>query len=234
NFIEAAEYYLKIIREYNSEEIYANSLFNYALSLYMLGKLDESEKILKEYLSKFPKDDDRKYEIYIKLGDINYNRGNIAQALEQYQNSLLFFEKNKLKSWAYYQIGNCYNYAKQINEAFIAYMTVVKFFPNSVEYYQALEAIEKLKTNNKLVDYKIWQENNPTYKFFIQVGAFKNKANAEKLLNDYSKKKEFNQKIIRILQDGDLYKVRIGNFFSYEEAQKFKRENKLSGFILTE
>ena len=60
---------------------------------------------------------------------------------------------------------------------------------------------------------------NETHKFFIQSGAFKNKKNADRLVNDLTKLTS--QKWF-IDKEGDFYKVRLGYFESKESAINFK------------
>ncbi|MBP7652432.1 tetratricopeptide repeat protein [Candidatus Dependentiae bacterium] len=233
NYSAASEYFEKIIKLYNNSDLYKDSLYKYAVSKYLDGKTFEAENILKEYLRTYP-DDSRKQEIFIKIADIYFNNGEIAEAINQYTNSLSIFNTNDYKSWAYFQLGNCYNYANQLNEAFVAYMTVIKFYQNSMEYYKSLEMIDQLKQKKINIDYKVIQDNNPAYKFYIQLGAFKSKENAEKLVDTFKNDKDHKQKIIKISLEDNFYKVRLGNFFSFEEANKYKRDYSLGGFILTE
>ncbi len=233
NYAVSAEYFEKITKLYNNLDIYKDALYKYAVSLYMTGKVLESETVFKEYVRAYP-DDSRRQEIYVKIGDIYFNKGEIAEAINQYSNSLSVFNNNDYKSWIYFQLGNCYNYANQLNEAFVAYMTVVKFYQNSMEYYKSLEMIKQLKQKKINVDYKVIQDNNPAFKFYIQLGAFKSKENAERLVDAFKNEKEHKQKIIKMTLEDNFYKVRIGNFFSFEEANKYKKDFSLGGFILTE
>jgi len=66
--------------------------------------------------------------------------------------------------------------------------------------------------------------------YMIQVGAFLNKKGAEATAKKYQKL-GYNTAIIK---RGQFYKVYITGFKTYNEAKKFKLENKLTGFIVGE
>lgn len=67
-------------------------------------------------------------------------------------------------------------------------------------------------------------------RYTIQVGAFLRKKGAILTANKY-KRLGYNSKV---LKRGDFYKVVIGRFKTFNEAEKFKLENNLNGFIIGE
>ena len=64
----------------------------------------------------------------------------------------------------------------------------------------------------------------------IQVGAFSKKEGAILTANKY-KRLGYSS---RVLKKGGLYKVVIGKFKNFEEAEKFKLKNNLNGFVIGE
>jgi len=68
--------------------------------------------------------------------------------------------------------------------------------------------------------------SSPRY-YAIQVGAFKNRENAERLKEKFLK----DGYVVQIVGK-KLYKVWVGKFDSREEADKFKIEHNLKGFVV--
>jgi len=234
NYQSALNYLEKIINNYSHTSLYKQALYKSAIIYHQrLNNFEKSESYLQNCL-KNDNDLPSRADIFARLGDLYFYRSKFAEALQYYNNALLNNDDCSFKSWVYFQIGNCFNATNQLNEAFVAYMTVVKFFPQSPEYFQANEMIEKLKNKKVTVDYKIISETNPIYKYYIQLGAFKNKNNAENLLTNITANKKYSSKIARMVFEDNFYKVKLGNFFSYEEAQSFKNANKIDGIILKE
>jgi TolA-binding protein len=227
NYTNAIKYFDKVITLYSSTKEYENSYYNYAICNYLTGKIAVSEKYLKDFLKKFPTTT-KKNEIYLKLGDIAYNNGKIAQAIKYYLDSLTIYKDNNYKSWIYFQLGNCYKYSKQYSEAFIAYSTVVKFFSDSLEYYQSKQMLEDLKKRKKNLKYQIFSIKNPAYIFYAQLGAFKQKNKAINFIKSLDLKKK-NQ--VKIIYEGNYYKVITNNFFSYEATEDFLKKLDVIGII---
>ncbi len=232
---DAENCFSEILLNHKNSNEYKETLFRINEVLFLQNRNAEAEKYLARYLAEFP-EVQKDILFNIKIAGLFYSKGDMANALKYYLKSLLIKPENENKSWIFFQLGNCYNQARQYNEAYISYMTVIKFFPDSAEYEQAQDMIVKLKQNGTLPDYKTTAVEEAAYSYFIQAGAFKKKDNALSLVKDISgnTKKNTEYKLVKLVQEDDFFKVRIGNFFSFEEANNYKKKYRINGFILTE
>ena len=232
---DAESYFTEILLSYKESAYYKKSLIKIIEVLYSQKRFDEALKYIERFSAEYPAS---RSEVFfnIKKADLHFAAGDLSNALKYYLKVLSLNPENEFKSWAFFQLGNCYLSASQFNEAYISYMTVINFFTDSVEYSQAQEMLKSIKKDGAMPEYKVAATEKSALSYFIQAGAFKNKDNALNLVKSISgsikKNKEY--KLVKLAQEDDFFKVRIGNFFSFDEANSFKKKYKIAGFVLTE
>ena len=175
-----------------------------------------------------------------------YNESKFDSAKDGFNSLIKKYPKGEIVPYCRYYIANL---TTDPEEATDYYRDIVKFYPKSKVADNALLRLafyyyvigEYSISDSILTDLIIsypegdctkeangWREVISSFKtdvfFAIQIGAFAEKQNAEKLSSLYEN--------ANIVFDGVLYKVRIGRFFCREDAVRLKEDNEIDGFIV--
>lgn len=189
------------------------SLYESARGKFDKGEFDSARIEFEELLEKYPNHKLTPYIIYY-IGRLTKYP---AKALSYYQRAVDLYPDSKVADNALYRIGQYHFAVNDHQKACDSFSQIVKNYPKS----------------DIIKDARAWAEitaeliQKPIPYYAIQMGAFKNKENAERL------KEEFSQKGYTAQIVGDkLYKVWLGKFESSEQADKFKVEHNFKGFIV--
>ena len=189
------------------------SLYESARDKLDKGEFDSARIEFEELLEEYPNHKLTPYIIYY-IGRLTKYP---AKALSYYQRVVDLYPDSKVADNALYRIGQYYYAVNDYQKAYNSFHQIIKDYPKS----------------DIVKDAKVWAEittqlvKKPSPYYAIQIGAFKNKENAERLKEKISRE-GYTVQIV----GNKLYKVWLGKFESREETEKFKVEHNFKGFIV--
>jgi tetratricopeptide (TPR) repeat protein len=189
------------------------TLYESARDKFDKGEFDAARIEFEELLEEYPNHKIAPYVIYY-IGRLTKYP---AKALSYYQRVVDLYPESKVADNALYRVGQYYYAVNDYQKAYDSFRQVIKEYPKS----------------DVIKDARVWAEiavqlvEKPSQYYAIQIGAFQNKENAERLKEQFSQKGYTVQIVVN-----KFYKVWLGRFASREEAEKFKSEHNFKGYIV--
>ena len=156
----------------------------------------------------------RAFDAAVGIGDSYFLEGNTSRALQQYEDILDKYARDRNLPLVYHRIGNCYGKLGDDGKAKEYFDRFKKASPMSFESRfianQPPTAVSAAKPA---------PPNGRTGYFSVQVGYFKSSTNAEKL-SDKLKKQGYDSYVESLSDSGDMYyKVKAGKCRTKEDAK---------------
>jgi TolA-binding protein len=134
DYPKALEWFDKVIQTYPqhplTKKIYLASEETYRL----LGKPDQAEKVLKEFVGKFPQDE-LWFEGYLRLGRITLGQKRFGEAISAFSTALQSREE-RVASEAQFRLGEAYLGAENKELALLQFAKVVYLYPHWPEWLE--------------------------------------------------------------------------------------------------
>lgn len=170
-------------------------------------------------ISKFPKSK-RAFDAHIGVGDSYFlGSDDIDAAISAYQDILNRYPNDKNIPVVYYRMGNCFKKIGSNDKA--------------AEYFNKVKTLAPLSFESRMipgfVSSKVPQAASKGH-FSVQVGSFKNKRNAEKLVSKLSKEGFDSFMEIPVSSSDRLYRVKVGRLDSKKEAEVLASRLKARGY----
>lgn len=179
-----------------------------ALALIKEGRFRDSRNCFEGMLLGFPRGR-RLFDAKVGIGDTYYLEGDYAAAIRIYEDIMKEYPDKANMAIVYYRLGECYRSSGIRDKADAFFERVREAAPLSFEAKMA-----------------------PAEYFSVQVGAFKSKANAERLARDLPR--AYGERYVETGSSsgrgGALYKVRIGRRASREDALALAAKLKKNGY----
>jgi outer membrane protein assembly factor BamD (BamD/ComL family) len=182
----------------------APQLYEQAQKAFKSGDFDLARKRIEQFLIKHP-DDKLVPDALLMAAKL---RRKPEEASNYYERVVKEYPNSKAVPYALYRLAQYSCTKRDYVEAIKGFGKIASAYPQSEVGKQSKKEIAMIRAY-----------------CFIQLGSFSEKRNAYKLVFQM---KEHNPMVI---QKNGLHKVWIGTFLSPSEAQKFKRENSIEGFI---
>jgi tetratricopeptide (TPR) repeat protein len=122
-----------------------------------LGKVDEAEKILKEFIEKFPQDEAR-FEAYLRAGLLHLPLKRFPDAIASFSNALRSPEE-RIASQAQFKLGEANAEAGNREAAILQFSKILYLYPHLPELVE--EAL--LKLGAIYMEEKRWEEARQVY-----------------------------------------------------------------------
>lgn len=186
------------------------SEYRAARQLYDDGEFTEAKTEFESLLQKYPHHDIVSYCMFYIA---NLSR-DPEEAIGYYENIIDSYPASTVIDNALVRLASYYYITGEYSKADSIYLKIISDYPDG-------DCVQEAKKWRDRI------ENFAATSFFaVQVGAFKDSANAERLISAYP------DVTTDIVFDGTLYKALIGRFTSREEAVRFKKVHKIDGFIV--
>jgi len=215
------------------------------LSQIKLGRFSDARSSFGTLLSKYPRSR-RAFDARIGIGDAHFLEGNAAEAVTAYNAALRDYPGARNIPAVYYKLGNCYQRLGSPDKAAFYFDKSNKLAPLSFESKMApvsgrpaviLQEPVRAQERSNIVPLRseVSREKSEPLRaeeggFSIQVGAFKNSGNAERLAQLLSRK-GFDARVEKGSVDGsDFYKVQVGRYASRAEADQAASRLKALGY----
>ncbi len=189
------------------------SLNNSGVDLYKKDQFADAEVKFKKGLEKTKEN----FELNFNLGDSYYKQERYDEAVNAFQNSLVYTEDDLLKSKAFYNIGNSLLKSQKIKESVEAYKNSLKLNPNDKEAkYNLSYALSLLKQQQDQQQNQNQRDKNQDN----QNQNDKNKNNQPNQNKDEQKDKEQKQQNKDQSSQQDNVKQQEKNNITKEEAER--------------
>ncbi|MBI3990710.1 MAG: tetratricopeptide repeat protein [Candidatus Omnitrophica bacterium] len=178
-----------------------------------LGEFEKARADFGEIISRYRRSEilDR---VMLSMADAYFEEGNTQAAMEGYEKVIRDFPPSRILNIALFQLAKCYLHKGKWQNGKDALKELTLTYPSSFEGQQA-NAILK----------------NNEFFFTIQVGSYKYEVNANEA-KDALKKKGYNAYISKgIIEGRELYRVRVGKFDTFNEAQKIQEKLRKEGLV---
>jgi len=165
----------------------------------------------------------RRFDAYIAIGDSYFLENNFDMAIKTYDDILGCLPENSNSPVIYYRLSGCYARCGDAGKAQYYFDTAALVAPLGFEAKNApvverVLAPAKAITTPPIIEIKKAVEKIPETHISIQVGSFKNKANAENFAGKLSGQ-GFDSHTESAMASGEyVYRVRVGKFISKDEA----------------
>lgn len=187
----------------NSQER-AEALYYAGVSELWLGQYASARDSLKRAIKANP-GNDVVDKASLALIDTYYMEGDYKRSLEFAENFLSENSATEFKSAVYLKIARCHLKLANWNKGRDYLQKVVQKYPNSLERFYVDQLLQESQY------------------FAVQVGSFKDRYSADKLVGDLTTKGEYAYIVEAASQDGKkLYRVRVGKLQQFDEAQKLE------------
>ncbi|MBM4347144.1 MAG: tetratricopeptide repeat protein, partial [Deltaproteobacteria bacterium] len=127
-----------------------------------MGKVDEAEKMLKEYIEKYPHDETR-FEAYLKMGLLQLTLKRFPDAITSFSTALRSPEE-RVTSQAQFRLGEAYAHAGNREAAILQFSKVFYLYPHLTELVE--EAL--LKVGALYVEEKRFSEAKQVYQKLLE------------------------------------------------------------------
>ncbi|MDI6840655.1 MAG: SPOR domain-containing protein [bacterium] len=206
-------------------------LYKDAKKAYTKGDFDGASRKVKRFLIQYPEHELTPYVLYW-AGKLRKDQ---KEAISYYERILaLYPNKVGIADSALYRIAQYYYAKGEYIEALKNYEKVVTSYPKGLCAKAAKEWIAIIYSF--ISPQAIRLVGDSANKYAVQVGAFQEEKNAEKLKESLSVILTLNEvkgkNLPYIVNEDNYYKVMIGEFSSREDAKKFMLENGLNGFVV--
>lgn len=179
------------------------------LSELKMDKFTEARESFETILSKYP-GSRRTAETYIGIGDSYFLEGSMEPAIKSYEEVLSRFPDDKNVVSVYYKLGNSYKNRGYVDKSEYYYDKVRNLYPLSFE--------ARMISGGPYRNINVRTDVPGGEVFSVQVGSFKNRANAERMA-----RKLYNSGYDSFMEispgaRGNLYRVKVGKYKSKKEA----------------
>ncbi|MCJ7508646.1 MAG: SPOR domain-containing protein [candidate division Zixibacteria bacterium] len=199
---------------------YPEILWLFASSLLANG---EAEKAQEKYqlLSNFPDDNWRSLG---SLGnaDCFFASGKFPLAVDEYKKLIDEFENSDIVSLALIQISNCYAEMGNKDKAILYYNLYKEKSPYGIGMEENTKNLVKPQEAKKGDSGKA--ERMVSARYTIQLGVFGVKENADGVYSKFKAEGYKMRMFDKIINQKKYYIVQLGDFVSYEEAQKLREK----------
>lgn len=203
-------YYLKGLSELKANKFSdARASFDYIISHYSWSK-----KI---------------FDARLGLGDSYFMEGNNTKALNIYNEIADNYSSDKNIAIVYSRISSCYARMGLRDKADSYYAMVKAKAPLSFEARQSPAAVSAPAQNITVRKARPAPDKDQSG-FSVQVGSFKNRRNADKLVKKLSVAGYEGYVIIPVFSSDKFYRVRVGKFASKDEASAMASKLESSGY----
>jgi TolA-binding protein len=152
----------------------------------------------------------------VGIGNSYFKKGNYSLAWTEYQKALENYPKSNILNLIYFNLGECYEKKGKEKEALEIYQKLISQCPDSLEAIDVQKKISALQKKFLPVEGK----------YSVQVGAFSERARADRLVKRL-KGKGYNSYIMIITIEGRrFHRVRVGRLATEAEAQELARKLK--------
>jgi len=193
------------------------------LSELKTGKFKDARQSFEHIISKY-RHSARVFDAHMGIGDAYFLEGDPKEALGVYDGITRTFPKDRNISVVYERIAECHNKLGMLGKA-KEYMSKTKdapsFSPKREQPTQPGRPVLKVPKELHVEEGQL---------FSVQVGSFRNKRNAERLIRRLLRNGYEGYIEIPVDRSERLYRVRIGRLQSPEEARALERRLKASGY----
>ncbi len=205
------------------------------LSQMQLARFGEARQTFEYMVDRYPKGK-RAFDGYIGIGDALFLEGKYAGSISSYNDAISKFPDHKNASIVYYKIGSAYHKLGSEQKAKEYFDKVKDRSPLSFESRMipkdlgSSPAVMSGDTMKPLLKPDAPAESVAPGYFYVQVGYFKSRNNAEGLTKKL-KRKGYDGSISSQIKDGaTFYKVKVGRFNARREAEAEARRLKADGY----
>jgi TolA-binding protein len=142
DYPKAIERYEWVIKNYPQHPLAKRAYLGMEEGYRSLGKMDQAEKILKELVGKFPKDDIQ-FEGQLRLGTLYVNEKKFGEAVAALSAAIQSPEE-RVASQAQYKLGEAYSGVGNKESALVQFSKVVYLYPHQSDLME--NALLKLGT----------------------------------------------------------------------------------------
>ena len=196
------------------------------LSLLQLSRFREARQVFEHMTERYPRGK-KAFDAYIGIGDSYYMEGKYNDSVVAYNGALKAFPDHKNSAAAYYKIGKSYQ------------KLGIKDKAN--EYYGKVKAVSPLSFESRMLNQEPGisasipapetEKSDDEGYYYVQVGSFKAKSNADKL-SEGLKRKGYESSIATVLRSNSaFYRVKVGRYKTKAEAEAEAKKLKKDGFV---
>lgn len=203
------------------------------LSQIQLAMFGQARQTFEYMVKRYPKGK-RAFDGYIGIGDTLFLEGKYAEAISSYNDALTNYPDNKNASISYYKIGSAYHKLGSEEKAKEYFDNVKDSSPLSFESKMIPNDLESSPTAVGAVKSFFRPDSSEESVkgdyFYVQVGYFKNRSNAERLVEKL-KRKGYDGYLATQIKDGStFYRVKVGQFKTKSEAEAQSGKLKSDGY----
>ncbi len=167
------------------------------------------------------------FDARIGMGDSYLLEGNNSKALSVYSDIASQYSTDKNIPIVYGRLNLCYS-KMGLRDKADSYLKMVR---DQAPYsFEAKLASPSTIDTKKFAEKETSSPNANEGKYSLQVGSFKNKRNAEKLVRKLTAKGYKSYISIPVLSSDKFYRVKVGNFSSQAEASNIASKLKSEGY----
>jgi tetratricopeptide (TPR) repeat protein len=203
------------------------------LSQTQLARTKEARQTFEYMVERYPKGK-RAFDGYIGIGDAYFLEGKYPEAISGYKNALDSYPDHRNASVAYYKIGCAYHKFGSPDKAKEYFDKAKSRSPLSFESKMILKDLEAppgpIGAVKSFFRPASSEEPGPAGYFYVQVGYFKNRSNAEKL-TEKLKRKGYDSYLSAQIENGaTFYRVKVGRFNVKSDAEPTADRLKSDGY----
>ncbi len=219
--------YRKLLKLYPQSSYAPASQYWVGSMLLAQKRYDEARMEFEKILENYPQSNYLDWA-QVGIGDSYTKEGNYSLALTEYQKVIADYPKSDILNLIYFNLGECYQREGKEKEALEVYQRLVTECPDSLEAIEAQKRISTLQKKFLPV----------AGRYSIQVGAFGEKARADRLAKRLRDKGYDTYIIIITIEGRRFHRVRVGRLATEAEAQelatKLKKEENLPTRIFSD
>lgn len=215
---------------YGREEL----LYLKGLSQIQLNSFKVARETLRYMIERYPRGK-RAFDGYIGIGDAFFLEGKAPEAITGYNEALTNFPDHKNSSIVYYKLGSAYQKLGNSAKANEYFNKVKKSSPLSFESNMAPK--DTTPINMGAAEAPAAPQEAPVIGscevadyFYVQAGYFKNKENAEKLVEGLNRKGYDSYLSAQTKGGAAFYRVKVGHFKVKAEAEVMAKKLKADGY----
>ena len=201
-----------------------------------LNKYSDARQSFSRIISKYA-GSKRVFDAYVGIGDTYFLEGDLNAAASSFNDILARFSSDRNIAIVYYRLGNCYKKMGSGDKAQYYFDKVRSLSPLSFETRmipsyskEDISPIPAPMQHGQVSNIKTTTESPNRDYYSVQVGSFKNRANAEKMSHRLSRSGYDSYLETPGASGYDLYRVKVGKYRLKEEAEKTARKLKRHGY----
>lgn len=216
---------------YGREELF----YLKGLSQVQLRSLKEARETFRYMIERYPRGK-RAFDGYVGIGDAFFLEGKIPESITGYNEALTNFPDHKNSSTVYYKLGSAYQKLGNGAKANEYLDKAKRTSPLSFESNMPPQDTSSVNTGSAEAPSQSLQEAPVLGScevgdyFYVQAGYFKNKENAQKLVEGL-KRKGYDGFLSTQMKNGaTFYRVKVGHFKVKKEAEVMAKRLKADGY----